>query len=74
MEVNFVPELQEKIQRIAAENHRDPGEVVQEIVKQHLDYDAWYRGMVQQGMDELDRGEFLTDEEVWVRIDKTLKT
>jgi predicted transcriptional regulator len=73
MEVRFTPELQEKIDRAAAENHRDAGELVQEIVKQHLDHDAWYRALVQQGIDELDRGEFVTDDEVWAQIDKTLK-
>jgi predicted transcriptional regulator len=69
MEVNFVPELQEKIQRIAAENHRDPGEVVQEIVATYLEQEPWYREKVEASIARLDKGEYLTTEEMGERLE-----
>ncbi len=73
MEVNFAPELQEKIDRAAEAGHVSSDEYLQRLVEHYVDYDAWFRRKVQASIDQLDRGEFLTDEEVWERIDKTLK-
>jgi predicted transcriptional regulator len=69
MEVNFAPELQEKIERIAAEARRDAGEFVQEIVTNYLD-EPWYREKVEASIAQMDRGEYLTHEEVGERLEK----
>ena len=43
MEVHFTPELQAKLDRIAAENRREADEYVQQLVETYLDHDAWFR-------------------------------
>lgn len=68
MEVHFRRELQTKLDRAAAENATDPDEYVQQLVEAHVDHDIWFRQQVQEGMDQLDRGEFLTHDEMGVRI------
>jgi predicted transcriptional regulator len=70
MEVHFTPELQEKLDRVAAENRRGADEYVQQLVENYLDHDAWFRRKVAAGLDQLDRGEFLTHEEVGARLQK----
>jgi predicted transcriptional regulator len=64
MEVHFTPELQEKLTRVAAENRRDADCYVQQLVELYLDHDAWFRQKVTVSLSRLNRGEFLTHEEV----------
>lgn len=70
MEVHFTPELQAKLDRVAAENRRAADDYVQQLVESYLDYDAWFRQKVTASVDRLDRGEFLTHEEVGTRLEK----
>ena len=74
MEVHFTPELEAKLNRIAAENQRDADEYVQELVEQYLDHDGWFRQEVKKGLDQLDRGEFLSHGEVVARIERMFRT
>jgi predicted transcriptional regulator len=73
MEVRFAPELQDKLNRVAAENSSGSEEYVQQHVEHYLDHDAWFRRKVRKGLEQLDRGEFLTHEEVGSRIDKMFR-
>ena len=45
-----------------------PEAAIRDVLKRHLDYDAWFRAEVQKGIDEADRGEFVPDEEVAARM------
>jgi len=58
MEVHFTPELQAKVDSLAAEYQRDSDEYVQQLVENYLDHDAWFRRKVAGSLDKLDRGEF----------------
>jgi predicted transcriptional regulator len=68
MEVKLSRELQAKVDRAAAENKRGAEEYVQQLVEHYVDHDAWFRQQVTRGLEQLDRGEFLTHEEVGHRI------
>ena len=70
MEVRLTPELQAKVDRAAAQNHRRADEYVQQLVENYLDHDAWFRQNVAEGLAQLDRGEFVTHEEVGARLQK----
>lgn len=70
MEVHFTPELQAKLETVAAENRRGADEYVQELVESYVDHDAWFRQKVTGSLGKLDRGEFLTHEEVGARLQK----
>ena len=70
MEVHFAPELQAKLESVAAENRRGADEYVQQLVESYVDHDAWFRQKVTASLDKLDRGEFLTHEEVGARLEK----
>jgi predicted transcriptional regulator len=74
MEVRLPPELQAKVDQAAAENNSGAEEYVKQLVEHYLDHDAWFRQQVKKGLDQLDRGEFLTHEEVGVRIEQMFRS
>ena len=74
MEVHLPPELQAKVDQAAAENNSGAEEYVKQLVEHYLDHDAWFRQQVKKGLDQLDRGEFLTHEEVGARFDRMFRS
>jgi predicted transcriptional regulator len=70
MEVHFTPELQAKLDRVAAENSSEADQYVQQLVEHYLDHDVWFRQKVKTSLERLDRGEFLSHEEMGARIEK----
>ena len=73
MEVHLKPDLQAKVEKAAAENQSGPAEYVQQLVENYVEHDAWFRQQVKKGFEQLDRGEFLTHEEVGERIEKMFR-
>ena len=74
MAVHFSPELQAKVDRVAAETSRGADEYVQQLVEHYVDHDAWFRQKVTASLEQLDRGEFLTHEEVGGRLKRLFQT
>ena len=74
MEVNLNPELQAKLARVAGENNRSVEEYVQQLVELYLDHDAWFRQQVKKGLEQLDRGEFISHDEIGARIDQMFRS
>src|SRR5437764_1059328 len=70
MEVHFMPELEEKLNRVASESGRPADQAVQELVKTYIDHDQWFREEVKKGLAQLDRGEFIEHDEVVGRIER----
>ena len=73
MEVHLNAELQAKVERAAAENQSEPADYVQRLVENYVEHDAWFRQQVKKGLEQLDRGEFLTHEEMAARIEKMFR-
>ena len=74
MEVHFSPDLQMKLNRVAAENSSDPDGYVQQLVEHYLDHDAWFRQKAKKGLEQLDRGEYLTHQDVGERIERMFRS
>jgi predicted transcriptional regulator len=74
MDMHLPPELQAKVDRAAAENNSGAEEYVKQLVEHYLEHDAWFRQQVKKGLDQLDRGEFLTHEEIGARIDQMFRS
>jgi predicted transcriptional regulator len=70
MEVHFSPELQAKIESVAAENRRDADQYIQQLVENYLDHDTWFRQKVTKSLARLDSDEYLTHEEMGARLQK----
>jgi hypothetical protein len=46
MEVNFTPELEAKLDRIAEANRGVAGDYVRQLVETYVDHDVWFRERV----------------------------
>ena len=68
MEVHFSPEVQAKLEKVASHGGTGTEQYVRQLVEQHLDHDLSFREKVRHGIDQLDRGGFLTHEEVGARL------
>jgi predicted transcriptional regulator len=69
MEVHLDPDLQAKLTRLATEQGRDTGALVQEAVERLVDYDEWLLREVEKGLAAADRGQFIEHDEIRKRID-----
>ena len=70
MEVQFPPELQRKLNQIAAERGQDSESLVQEAVERLISYDEWFLREVEKGLDAADLGEFIEHEEIGKLINR----
>jgi len=72
MQVHFTPELEAKFTQSAAQQGRNP-ELVQEVVARHFDEESRFIEAVNRGEEALQRGEYLTHEEVGRRLERFLQ-
>jgi predicted transcriptional regulator len=70
MEVLFTPELEAKLARSAAEQGRNPDELVQQVVARYFDEESRFAGAVNRGEKALLHGEYLTHDQVGQRLDR----
>ncbi len=70
MEVDFTPEIEAKLSRMAAEQGRDAKAIVRDAVERFVDYDEWFVREVEKGIAAADRGEFVEHDEVRRIIDR----
>jgi predicted transcriptional regulator len=69
MNVHFSPEIQAKLDRVAAQQGRKTESLIQEAVERLLDYDEWFARQVEEGLSAADRGEFVEHDEIGKLID-----
>ena len=72
MEVSFAPELEARLRRIASQTGKGTDEVVRELVANYLDHDEWFRQEVAKGVASLDRGKFVSHDEVRRQMERKL--
>lgn len=70
MEVHFTPEEEAQLSAIASRTGKDPEQVVRETVTRLLENEADFVEAIRKGFASLDRGEYITHEEVGRRIDR----
>ena len=74
MEISLKPDVEAGLERIALNEGRPAQQLVQELVEKFLDYDAWFRGEVEKGIAELDRGESVPHRDVEEHIQPLLRS
>jgi predicted transcriptional regulator len=70
MEVQFTPDQQAKLSRMAEAQGRAAESLVQEAVERLLRYDEWFSREVDKGMAAADRGEFVEHSDIHVMIER----
>jgi predicted transcriptional regulator len=70
MEVHLTPDLETRLNQLSMTTGRGTNELLQEAVAQFIDHDAWIRNQVKIGIEQLERGEFVTNDEVRERMER----
>jgi predicted transcriptional regulator len=70
MEVNFGPDRQPKLARLATRRGRDRQALGQEAIERFVDYDEWFLREVEKGLAAADQGELIDHEEIGTRINR----
>lgn len=73
MEVHFPPELEAKLATSAAQQGREPAELVQDAVSRYFEEERRFVEAVRIGEEALERDDFLTHEEVGQRLRRFLE-
>lgn len=70
MDLHVPPELEAKLNRLAAGTGRDAEQVALDLLTNSVEHDEWFRREVEQGRVSAREGRLLNREELLARIDK----
>ena len=73
MEVHFTPELEAKLTHSAAQQGRNPDDLVQDVLARYLEEETRFVEAVKRGEEALLRDEYLTHEQVGQRLQRFLQ-
>jgi predicted transcriptional regulator len=73
MEVHFTPEQEAKLAQTAAEQGRNPDELVRQVLARYFDEESRFIDAVRRGEEALQRGESLSHEQVGQRLERFLQ-
>ena len=74
MELQLTPEEEAKLAGVAERTGRKTEELVKEAIDYYLRYDDEFVAAVEKGLAALDRGEYMSHEELGSRIDKLFES
>jgi predicted transcriptional regulator len=70
-----LPQNQEaQLNELAAKTGRGTDDLVQEAVARLLAHDEWFKEQVQVGIDQINGGEFIEEEEMDARVERMLQS
>ena len=70
MTIHPTPDLEAKLTEIVRRTGRDVNAIAQEALEQYVDHNEWFSAKVAEGAAALERGEFVSHEEVGQRIER----
>jgi predicted transcriptional regulator len=73
MEIHFTPEQEARLAQAAAQQGRNPDELVRQVVARYFDEENRFVDAVRRGEEALQRGEYLTHEQVGQRLERFLQ-
>lgn len=74
MQISLTPEQETLLNSLSASSGKRKEQLVSEALMKYLEYEQWFAGKVQEGMDSLERGEFVEHKEVLARIDRMFQS
>jgi predicted transcriptional regulator len=73
MEVHFTLEQEARLAESAAQQGRRPDELVRQVVARYFDEESRFVDAVRRGEKPLERGDYLTHEQVCQRLERFLQ-
>lgn len=74
MEVHLTPEQVSRLAELAHERGREPQALAEEVISRYLKEEDRFFEAVKLGESQLERGEYVTHEEVGVRLQRMLES
>ena len=74
MEVHLPQDQEAQLNELAAKTGRGTDDLLQEAVGRLLAHTEWFKQQVQIGMDQIERGEFIEEEEMDSRVERMLQS
>jgi predicted transcriptional regulator len=74
MEIRLLPDQEVQLNEIAARTGRGTDDLVQEAVAKFLSFQKWLKHEAQVGIDQIERGEFIEEEEMDARVERMLNS
>ena len=62
--------LKKKLEKLSRSTHRSKSFLAAEAIREYIDINEWQIAEIKKGLEEADRGDFATDEELQQVIDK----
>ncbi len=72
MTVHLAPEIEQKLQHLAAQSERTPDELAQEAVQNYIQYREHFVTAVREGLAAADRGELHDHDDVMSMMDEII--
>ena len=73
MEVQFTPEQQAQLAKIASQSNTAPERLVSNVVARYLDEEARFLAAIEKGIAAADRGDFIEEDEMDARLEAMFK-
>ncbi len=73
MEVHLTPEQETALNQLAVSTGRETNELGQEAVDRLLAYRRWFKEQVQVGLDQSERGDVISHEDVGKRVERLFR-
>jgi predicted transcriptional regulator len=74
MTIQLTAEQEARLSEMAAQSGRPIEDLAREAVDLYLAEDAQFRAAVQEGVEAAERGELLSSEQVWARVERILES
>jgi predicted transcriptional regulator len=74
MEVHLPQNQEALLNQLAVSTGRATEELVQEAVAKLLAESAWFKKQIQIGIDQIERGEFIEEDEMDARVERMLRS
>jgi predicted transcriptional regulator len=74
MEVHFAPEQEARLAESAAQQGRNPDELVRQALARYFDEESRFVDAVRRGEEANERGEYLAHDEVGRRLERFLQS
>jgi predicted transcriptional regulator len=74
MEISLLPEQEAQLNEIAARTGRGTDDLIQEAVAKFLSFQEWLKQQAQVGIEQIERGEFIEEEEMEARVERMLNS
>jgi predicted transcriptional regulator len=74
MKVDFTPEQEERLARVARATGAATEELVKDAALRLREQDAHFRAAVQEGIAQAARGEFIEEDEMAARLERMLRS